>query len=158
NMILGVGVFLTGLVPSYPFLILARAVAQSGGSAQHPVGASLLSANFPNRRGTVLALHTSIAQIGGLIAPVVVGVALLVMGWRNIFLIAAAVSFTMGAVLLLFRDRDQRVNAGATHREKLARGKASYLRVFRNRNMMIISLVMMVGAAGRNEGADLAYL
>jgi MFS transporter, FSR family, fosmidomycin resistance protein len=158
NMILGVGVFLTGLVPSYPFLILARALAQSGGSAQHPVGASLLAANFPTRRGTVLALHTSIAQVGGLIAPVVVGVALLALGWRQIFLIAAMVSFAMGAVLLFFRDRDQRTNAGGSRREKLARGKASYLRIFRNRNMMIISLVMMVGAAGRNEGADLAYL
>jgi FSR family fosmidomycin resistance protein-like MFS transporter len=158
NMILGVGVFLTGLVPSYPFLILARALAQSGGSAQHPVGASLLAANFPTRRGTVLALHTSIAQVGGLVAPVVVGAALLAVGWRQIFLIAAMVSFAMGAVLLFFRDRDQRANAGGSRREKLARGKASYLRIFRSRNMMIISLVMMVGAAGRNEGADLAYL
>lgn len=158
NMILGLGVFLTGLVPSYPFLILARALAQSGGSAQHPVGASLLSANFPTRRGTVLALHTSVAQVGGLVAPVVVGVALLALGWRQIFLIAAMVSFAMGAVLFFFRDRDQRVSSGASRSEKLAEGKASYLRIFRNRNMMIISLVMMVGAAGRNEGADLAYL
>jgi FSR family fosmidomycin resistance protein-like MFS transporter len=158
NMILGVGVFLTGLVPSYPFLILSRAVAQSGGSAQHPVGASLLSANFPTRRGTVLALHTSVAQIGGLIAPVVVGVALLALGWRQIFLIAAMASFAMGAVMFFFRDRDTRNHAATSRSEKLAQGKASYLRVFRNRNMMIISLVMMVGAAGRNEGADLAYL
>ena len=158
NVILGLGVFVTGLVPSYPFLVLARALAQSGGSAQHPVGASLLSANFPTRRGTVLALHTSTAQVGGLIAPVVVGVALLALGWRQIFLIAAMVSFAMGAVLFFFRDRDQRIDSGASRSEKLARGRASYLRVFRNRNMMIISLVMMVGAAGRNEGADLAYL
>ena len=158
NMILGAGVFLTGLVPSYPFLILSRGIAQLGGSAQHPVGASLLSANFPTRRGTVLALHTSVAQVGGLIAPVVVGVALLALGWRQIFLIAAMMSFAMGAVLFFFRDRDQRVATGTTRSEKLAAGKASYLRVFRNRNMMIISLVMMVGAAGRNEGADMAYL
>jgi MFS transporter, FSR family, fosmidomycin resistance protein len=158
NMILGVGVFLTGLVPSYPFLILTRAIAQSGGSAQHPVGASLLSANFPTKRAQVLALHTSIAQVGGLAAPFVAGALLLVLDWRQIFFVAAIASFAMGAVMLFFRDRDQRVNAATTRSAKLAQGKASYLRVFRNRNMMVISLVMMVGAAGRNEGADLAYL
>jgi MFS transporter, FSR family, fosmidomycin resistance protein len=158
NMILGLGVFLTGLVPSYPFLILTRAVAQSGGSAQHPVGASLLSANFPTKRGTVLALHSSVAQVGGLLAPVVVGALLFVVGWRQIFFIAAAGSFVMGAVMLFFRDRDPRANSTASRSARLAQGRASYLRVFRNRNMMVISLVMMVGAAGRNEGADLNYL
>ena len=60
--------------------------------------------------------------------------------------------------LLLSRSRSARRPLALLAPRSSAAGKASYLRVFRNRNMMIISLVMMVGAAGRNEGADMAYL
>jgi MFS family permease len=158
NLILSLGVFLSGLVPSYPFLIAARAVASAGSSAQHPVGASLLSASFPEKRGTVLALHTSTAQIGSLLAPVVAGALLFVVGWREVFFLAAFASLVMGAVYFFFRDRDRRAEEVGSGASRLARGKASYARVFRNRNMMIISLVMMVGAAGRSEGADQIYL
>ncbi len=68
-------------------------------------------------------------------------------------MIVASLSIAMGAAYFLFRKRvDASPELGRSRRAKLAQGKDSYLRVFRNRNMIIVSLVMMVGGAGRDMG------
>lgn len=159
NLVLGVGTLLTGLSGSYASFTAARTVASVGSSAQHPVGSSLLAGYFPRRRGTILALNNSIAGIGSLLAPMAAGLLLLVIGWRQIFFIVAFLSIAMGLVYFLFRDRvGTAPGALLSRRSRLAQGKQSYLRVLRNRNMMVVSLVMMVGAAGRGEGVNQAYL
>jgi predicted MFS family arabinose efflux permease len=52
--------------------------------------------------------------------------------------------------LLTDRVRDQ-TKTSESNREKLARSKASYLRLLHNRNFMLIALVFLVGGAGRGE-------
>ena len=65
----------------------------------------------------------------------------------------------MGAAYFLFRDRVGAADrANQTSRVKLARGKASYIRALRNRNVLLVSLVMAVGGAGRDMGVNLAFL
>jgi MFS family permease len=157
NLALGVGTLFTGLVGNYASFVLARTVTSVGSSAQHPVGASLLAGQFPRNRGAVLALNSSIANLGSLLAPAAAGVLLLVLGWRQIFFVVAILSLTTGAAYFLFHER-----IGASHhlsrRSRLAAGKASYLRVLRNRNIMVISLVQMVGAAGGEGGVNQTYI
>jgi MFS family permease len=94
NAIFGIGTLLTGFVGSYTALLGARAVAATGGSAQHPVGSSLLAAYFPRNRGTILALNNSVANVGSLLAPALAGVLLLMFGWREIFVVVAFASRT----------------------------------------------------------------
>lgn len=152
NIVLAVGTFLSGMATNFATLVAARTIAATGSSAQHPVGSSLLSGYFPRTRGTVLAMNTSISGIGTLVAPGAATVMLLVMGWREVFFIAAFLSLAMGVAYFLFRDRDTTVGAQpASKKARLSQGKESYLRVIRNKNMMVISLVMMVGAAGRGD-------
>jgi MFS family permease len=159
NIVLGLGTLATGWVGSFSGFLGTRAVASAGASAQHPVGSSLLVGYFPRKPGTVLALNTSISNIGSLLAPLVAAAMLLIMDWRHIFMIVASLSIAMGAAYFLFRKRvDASPELDRSRRAKLARGKDSYLRVFRNRNMIIVSLVMMVGGAGRDMGVNLAYL
>jgi MFS family permease len=159
NLVSGLGTLLTGLADSYATLVGARAVFAAGSSAQHPVGTSLLAGNFVRRRGTALALNTSVAGIGSLLAPAAAGFLILVLGWRDIFLIAALASLAMAAACFSFRPRGRDVGSRpAAKRARLTQGKGSYLRVLRNRNMLIISLVMMVGAAGRGDAVNLTYL
>jgi MFS family permease len=159
NIVLGLGTLATGWVGSFSGFLGTRAVASAGASAQHPVGSSLLVGYFPRKPGTVLALNTSISNIGSLLAPLVAAAMLLIMDWRHIFMIVASLSIAMGAAYFLFRKRvDASPELGRSRRAKLARGKDSYLRVFRNRNMILVSLVMMVGGAGRDMGVNLAYL
>ena len=84
---------------------------------------------------------------------------LLIMDWRNIFLIVATLSLAMGATYFLFRNRlGNSIDEPRAGRAKLAQGRDSYIRVIRNKNMILVSLVMMVGGAGRDMGVNLAYL
>ena len=159
NIVLGLGTLATGWVGSFNGFVVTRAVSAAGASAQHPVGSSLLVGYFPRTRGTVLALNTSISNIGSLLSQLVAGAMLLIMDWRNIFMIVATLSLAMGVTYFLFRNRlGNSTDEPKSGRAKLAQGRDSYKRVFRNKNMILVSSVMMVGGAGRDMGVNLAYL
>ena len=104
NLGIALGTLLSGLAGSYPMLILARGVASVGSSAQHPVGYSILASYFPKNRGTVMALNTSVSNIGTLVATPLATAMLLVMGWRQIFFVVTFASLIMGLVYFFFRD------------------------------------------------------
>jgi predicted MFS family arabinose efflux permease len=156
NVGIALGTLLSGLAGSYPMLIVARGIAAIGSSAQHPVGYSILASYFPNNRGTVIAMNTSISNIGTLVATPLVTVLLLYMGWRAIFMVVMLASLIMGMVFFFFRDygAPSRVGSGRT---RLAQGFRSYRRVLQNRNMVLIALVFMVGGAGRDGGVNQIY-
>ena len=145
SIVMGVGTLLTGASNSFGTFLGARAVAAVGGSAQHPVGYSLLAGYFPQARGTILALNSSISNVGGLVAPLTAGGLLLIMGF-----IVAFISVAMGMLYFLYsRKVGSLEDREASGSSRMLQGKASYLKVLRNRNMILTSLVMMVGGAGR---------
>lgn len=159
NIVLGVGMLLTGFTQNFGGFLGARAVASAGASAQHPVGYSLLAGYFPKARGTIIALNSSISNIGSLLAPLAAAALLLIIGWRQILFIVAFLSIAMGMIYFLFRKRvAPGTEQASTSRGKLLQGRASYGRVLRNKNMIMVSLVMMVGGAGRDVGVNIAYL
>ena len=156
NLGIALGTLMSGLAGSFPMLILARGVASIGSSAQHPVGYSILASYFPKNRGTVMALNTSVSNIGTLIATPLATAMLLVMGWRQIFFVVSLASLIMGLVYFFFRDYSAPNRAGSG-KSRLAQGFKSYWRVLKNRNMLIIALVFMVGGAGRDGGVNQIY-
>lgn len=159
NLVLGVGTAASGFVGSFGGLVGTRGIAAIGASAQHPVGYSLLSGYFPNSRGTVIALNSSVSNIGSLLAPLLAAAMLLVMDWRDVFKIVALFSVAMGLVYFIYRPPvSQTAETARSTRGKLLQSKASYLRVFRNKNMILVSLVMMVGGAGRGGGINVAFM
>jgi MFS transporter, FSR family, fosmidomycin resistance protein len=156
NLGIALGTLMSGLAGSFPMLILARAVASIGSSAQHPVGYSILSSYFPKNRGAVMALNTSVSNVGTLIATPLATAMLLVMGWRAIFFVVTFASVIMGLVYFFFRDYGA-ASRGDSGRSRLAQGFGSYRRVLKNRNMVLIALVFMVGGAGRDGGVNQIY-
>jgi predicted MFS family arabinose efflux permease len=156
NVGIALGTLMSGLAGSYPMLIVARGIAAIGSSAQHPVGYSILASYFPKNRGTVIAMNTSISNIGTLVATPLATVLLLCMGWRAIFMVVTLASLIMGMVFFFFRDygAPSRIGSGRT---RLAQGFRSYRRVLQNRNMVLIALVFMVGGAGRDGGVNQIY-
>ena len=156
NFGIALGTLLSGLAGSFPMLVMARGVASIGSSAQHPVGYSILASYFPKNRGAVLALNTSVANVGTLIATPLATAMLLFMSWRAIFFVVTIASVIMGLVYFFFRDygAPNRVGSG---RSRLAQGFGSYRRVLKNRNMVLIALVFMVGGAGRDGGVNQTY-
>jgi MFS family permease len=137
-------------------LIIARGIASIGSSAQHPVGYSILASYFPKNRGAVIALNTSVANVGTLLATPLATAMLLIMGWRTIFFVVAMASVIMGLVYFFFRDYGA-PSREASGRARLAQGLASYRRVLKNRNMVLIAVVFMVGGAGRDGGVNQIY-
>lgn len=157
-IVMCIGTLLTGLAHSYTALIGARAIMGIGGSGQHPVGASLLSSYFPRRRGAILALNSTIANVGSMLAPVVAGLAVAFVGWRHLMWLVAIPSVLVGLAYFLCKDRQRTARTAAPKRAILAQSMASYRRVLRNRNMVLITLVFMVGAAGRGGQGVQLYL
>jgi MFS family permease len=156
NVVMSVGTVLTSLVGGLPGLVITRTTYSVGASAQHPIGSSLLSGYFPRARGSVLALNSSIAAIGSLVAAPLAALLLAVYGWRAAFVLGALAGMVIAVGYLLRPDR-RPVEAGS-RQAKFAEGSASYRRVVRNRNLIVISIVMMLGAAGRTGGVNQAYL
>lgn len=155
NFGIALGTFLSGIAWGYPMLVFARGVAALGSSAQHPVGYSILSSYFPKERGKILAINTSASNIGTLIATPLATAMLLIMPWRSIFFVVAFASIIMGAVYLMFRDYGS--FRGGTGKARLSQGFSAYKRVIKNKNMMLIALVFMVGAAGSEGGVNQTY-
>jgi len=123
------------------------------------VGYSMLAGYFPNARGKIIGLNSSISNVGSLLAPLTAGAMLVIMGWRQVFMIVASLSIAMGLIYFLFRKRvDPVTSQASTSKEKLIQSTSSYLRVFRNKNMILVSLVMMVGGAGRGGGGMVAFM
>lgn len=152
NLVLGFGTAITGAAWGYWTFLAARCVASAGSSAQHPIGYSLLSSYFREARGAILALNTSISQIGTMLAPLVAGYLVVVIGWRNVCFLFAGLSVLMGIAYFAFRDRARSTEkTGGPAKAKLAQGLRSYLRVLKNRNLVFIALVFMAGGAGRGE-------
>src|SRR5215470_8813455 len=156
NLGIALGTLMSGLAGSYPMLIVARGVASVGSSAQHPVGYSILASYFPKSRGAVMALNTSVSNVGTLVATPLATVLLLVMGWRQIFFVVTIASVVMGLVYFLFRDYGV-PNRSGSGRARLVQGLGSYRRMLKNRNMMVIACVFMVGGAGRDGGVNQIY-
>jgi len=152
SLIYALGTFLSGATWNFSSFLTIRCLASAGSSSMHPVGTSLLASYFRERRGAVLALNSTISQIGSLLAPVVGGFLLIAIGWRNTFFTVAGLSVLMALAYFFFRDRVMDPSRRSeSNRAKLARSKASYFRVLRNRNFIMIALVFLVGGAGRGE-------
>src|SRR5205807_7379351 len=67
-------------------------------------------------------------------------------------------SLVVGAVYFGLRIRGDVIGGSSSGKGRLAAGKQSYLRVLRNRNIMVVSLVQMVGAAGGEGGVNQTYI
>jgi MFS transporter, FSR family, fosmidomycin resistance protein len=156
NLGIALGTLMSGLAPSYPAMIVARGVASVGSSAQHPVGYSILASYFPKNRGAVMALNTSVSNVGTLVATPLATALLLIMGWRQIFFVVTIASVVMGVVYFFFRDYGM-PNRSGSGRSRLAEGFGSYRRMLKDRNMMLIACVFMIGGAGRDGGVNQIY-
>jgi MFS family permease len=152
SLIYGLGTFLSGAAWNFSSFLGVRCLAAAGSSSMHPVGTSLLASYFKERRGAVLALNTSISQVGSILAPLVGGFLLIYLGWRYTFYSVAILSVLMALAYFFFRDRVREPSKSSeSNKAKLARSRESYFRVLRNRNFLLVSSVFLVGGAGRGE-------
>lgn len=80
----GLAYFMVGLAFSYFWILPGIAMIGVASAAWHPASVGSLSARFPDRRGTALALHGVGASIGDTISPLIIGALLLVVSWQTL--------------------------------------------------------------------------
>jgi MFS family permease len=158
NCLLGLSVAASGFATTFGQFFTARLVGGIGSSPQHPVGSSMLASHYGAARGRVLALHTTSGQIGGLLAPILAALMVTWFGWRTVFFLVGALTTAVGLICFVFRDT---LHAAAqdTPKSRLApAGWEAYKTCLKNKNILLVSLVFMAGAAGRGQDINEVYI
>ncbi|MGH7705705.1 MAG: MFS transporter [Candidatus Dormibacteria bacterium] len=160
NLVLGLCAVLGSLSPFYAFFAGAQGVGQLGASQQHPVGGAVLARTYPDRRGSVLSIHTIGGSVGSLLIPLPAAVLLSRFGWRPTLLILSAPLFLMGLILVLTfpevaRERIRRRPVGVP-RLRLPRFAKGDL--IKPRLVVLGILAATVAAGGRGLGTLNAYV
>jgi MFS family permease len=156
NILLGLFVMATGFSQNLMQVGLMRGLTGMGSSVQHPVGAAILVSYFEKARGRMLTLHYSVGNLGSFLASAVAGGLLLFTSWRTVFYAVGIPSILMG--FLCFFLRDAMAVDSRSGRERMMASMHDYRTCIRNRNVMLVSMIQMVGAAGRGTGINVAFL
>lgn len=158
NCLLGLSVFANGFAATFNHFFIARLVGGIGSSPQHPVGSSMLASHFGEARGRALAFHTTAGQIGGLLAPIVAAVLVTWFGWRGVFWAIGMAITGVGLVCFVFRDSLRSATQDKPKSRLAPVGWQAYKTCLKNKNILLVSLVFMAGAAGRGQDINEVYI
>ncbi len=101
TVLVAVGYGLAGLTGSLYGVIAGLLLAGLGGSTQHPIGSSLVSAAFPGLRSrTALGTYNFTGDVGKMALPAVFAVIAAALGWQQALLVVGALA-VLGAGLVL---------------------------------------------------------
>ena len=90
--------------------------------------------------------------------PALASIALLYMGWKTAFVVFGIPSLVMGLTLFMVRDHAAAPDETKGRKANFQANLDAYRLCLKNRNILFTSLVLMVGAAGRGTGINIAYL
>ncbi|MCS7206978.1 MAG: MFS transporter [Dehalococcoidia bacterium] len=150
---IGLAYLLVGIAPTYALLLPAVALVGMGGAIWHPPAIGLLSRRWADRRGFAVAVHGVGGSIGDTLAPLAVGILLLVFFWRNLlhFYAIPAVVLALG-VWWFLRSAYQEGGERPTLRGYFgAAGKVLT-------NKVILVLLVVAGVRAMGQQAILTFL
>lgn len=99
--LVAVGYGLAGLTGSLYGVIAGLLLAGLGGSTQHPIGSSLVSAAFPGLRSrTALGTYNFTGDVGKVLLPAAFAMVAAMLGWRQALIVVAALA-VLGAGIIL---------------------------------------------------------
>ena len=107
------GAIIMGVAPAYILLLAGIALLAAAHSIWHLAASGSLSYHFASRRGTALSLHGVGGSIGDVAGPLATGALLLLLTWREIISLYAAVPLLLGVVAIwAFRNIGHTDEAG----------------------------------------------
>jgi len=120
----GVPYFLVGVSHNFFWVALFMAFVGVGNYLWHPAAISTLSEKYPDKRGFAIAIHAIGPNIGESVAPLLVGVLLLYLSWRNVLFLNLIPGIVIAFILwkFLFGKLNSRTqsNKGISAKEYLA--------------------------------------
>ncbi|MGH7870941.1 MAG: MFS transporter [Candidatus Binatia bacterium] len=158
NLLLGLSVVASGFASSFNHFFTARLVGGIGSSPQHPVGSSMLASHFGAARGRALAFHSTAGQLGSLFAPLMAAVLITYLGWRGVFWAVGALATVMGLICFVFRDSLRTAHQDQPKSRLVPQGWEAYKTCLKDKNILLVSLVFMAGAAGRGQDINEVYI
>jgi MFS transporter, FSR family, fosmidomycin resistance protein len=158
NCLLGLSVVASGFASNFNHFFTARLIGGVGSSPQHPVGSSMLASQFGDARGRALAFHSTAGHIGSLLAPLLAAVLVLYLGWRGVFWTIGALATIMGMICFAFHDGLRQTPVEQPKSRLTPLGWEAYKACFKNKNVLLVSLVFMAGAAGRGQDINEIYI
>jgi MFS family permease len=139
----GVPYFLVGLSHNFFWVALFLAFVGVGNYLWHPAAISTLSEKYPDKRGFAIAIHAIGPNIGESVAPLLVGVLLLYVSWRNVLFVNLIPGIVIAFILwkYLFGKLDSRAQSkkGLSAKEYLGGMKKLA------QNPSILALVLVAG-------------
>jgi predicted MFS family arabinose efflux permease len=126
---------LTGMVRTYPQLVLSRAAVGVGEAGYGTVSPAYLAEWFPEgSRARVMALYALAIPVGSAAGYLLGGVLGQYFGWRAAFFIVAVPGILLGAAVWTLRETGEKTARPA---EVVRPGR--YLELFRNRTYLLVS-------------------
>lgn len=98
----GVPYFLVGVSHSFFWVAFFMAFVGVGNYLWHPAAISTLSEKYPDKRGFAIAIHAIGPNIGESVAPLLVGVLLLFLSWRNVLFVNLIPGIVIAFILWKF--------------------------------------------------------
>jgi MFS transporter, FSR family, fosmidomycin resistance protein len=99
--LIAVGYALAGLTGSLYGVIAGLLLAGLGGSTQHPIGSSLVSAAFPGLRSrTALGTYNFTGDVGKVLLPALFAVIAASLGWQQAMIVVGALAVLGAGVIL----------------------------------------------------------
>lgn len=158
NCVLGISIMASGFASTYQHFFTSRLFGGVGSSPQHPIGSSMLASHFGGARGRALAFHSTAGQMGALVAPLLAAAAITWLGWRGVFWTVGALATVVGMLCFVFRD-DLRATPFDQPKSRFTpAGWQAYKACLKNKRVLLVSLVLMAGAAGRGQDINEVYI
>ena len=158
NCVLGLSVVGSGFASSFQQFFATRLLGGLGSSPQHPVGSSILASHFGTARGRMLAFHSTAGQLGSLVAPLLAALLITWLGWRGVFWTVGALATFIGLICFVFRDSLRTASPDKPNSRLTPLGWEAYKTCLKDKNILLVSLVFMAGAAGRGQDINEVYI
>jgi EmrB/QacA subfamily drug resistance transporter len=91
-----------GFAPNMTLLLLPRFIQALGGGAFMPSATGIVADHFGPERDRAVGLFTSILPVGGIIGPIVGGIFVSYLSWRDIFLVNVPIGILLIALTVKF--------------------------------------------------------
>jgi FSR family fosmidomycin resistance protein-like MFS transporter len=123
TLLIAVGYGLAGLTGSLYGVIAGLLLAGLGGSTQHPIGSSLVSAAFSGLRSrTALGTYNFTGDVGKVLLPALFAVIAASLGWQQALIVVAALA-VLGAGVILATLKPVPLHDGRGGESKAMAGK-----------------------------------
>jgi len=157
NASVGLCFVFVGMAQSYLQFFFWTVLSRVGGAAQHPVGSSLLSHHFKQKKlGTALATHFTAGNVGTAVIPLCAAVLISFWGWRGTVILFAVPAILVGLAMSVWLKEPASRASGSVA------GTSSFWRdsgqVIANPNLRWILVAAIVAAGGSGHGIISSFL